>query len=64
MTSWRENMSKGLGRKNISHYYYIEVIKRVASGYGNAANVRQRILLTMRKKTLPEAARGLPHLLP
>jgi len=33
----------------------IKVIKRVAYGYRNAANFRQRILLTNRKKTHPKA---------
>jgi len=41
----------------------IKVIKRVAYGYRNPINLRQRILLTNIKETCPKAARGLSHLL-
>jgi len=41
----------------------IKVIKRVAYGYRNQANFRQRILLTNRREAHPKAARGPSHLL-
>ncbi|TLN13655.1 ISL3 family transposase [bacterium] len=41
----------------------IKVIKRVAYGYRNPVNFRQRILLTNGKEARPKATRGLSHLL-
>jgi transposase len=41
----------------------IKVIKRIAYGYRNPANFRQRILLTNRKEAHHKAIRGASHLL-
>lgn len=41
----------------------IKVIKRMAYGYRNSHNFRQRILLTNYKEVKPKAARGPSHLL-
>jgi transposase len=41
----------------------IKVIKRMAYGYRNPANFRQRILLTNRKEACHKAIRGASHLL-
>lgn len=41
----------------------IKVIKRVAYGYRNLVNFRQRILLTNRKEAHHKATRGISHLL-